>query len=152
MQQDDGMSRRKHVIRYQIYTDHESFWGEEEPPSVSDVNTRISAALSSFQHSGQNYHHGSSTHDDRSLLSAWAVDGLALEAVISRSARAQAQSLAYHIVAAALLATFVPGIAASLTVFTVDVVIVASLSSVGSGSDLLVVGGFRASKSVVVVG
>jgi len=37
-------------------------------------------------------------------------------------------------------------------VFAVDVVIVASLASVGSGSDLLVVGGFRAGKSDVVVG
>jgi len=36
--------------------------------------------------------------------------------------------------------------------FAVDVVVVASLASVGSGSDLLIVGSLRASKSNVVVG
>lgn len=36
--------------------------------------------------------------------------------------------------------------------FAVDVVVVASLPSVGSGSEFLIVGGLRASKSDVVVG
>jgi len=125
---------------------------DQEPPSVSDVNPKTRSLIQLPTSWSELPSSLIPTLDVPSSLSAWAVDGLALAAVIFRSARAQTKSLADHIVGAALLATFVPGVAASFAVFAVNVVIVASLASVGSGSDLLIVGSLWTSESNVVVG